>query len=171
MASQVVELQIDDRAFRRAALRLAQRSPDEIETVARTLVALGREYARDIITVVIYATPQRGDYKRTRYLIRSIYGAVERIGSGAVRMTIGAAAEYAIYNELGTLSGYPGENAAAEILEAARKQADSELIILEYGRPETGLEPRPFIIPALVMMERRLPGLVFAALKRLGEKS
>lgn len=159
-----VTVEVEDKALRRALGNLVTRTPAEVEAIARTLAGLGREWARDIITIAIYATPQRGGYQRTRYLLRSIYGAVDRINS-EYRVTVGAAANYTAANELGT---YDASVAPEEVLEAARAAA-SDLIVLEYGRPERGLEPRPFIIPALVMMERELPELVIRAYRRLVE--
>lgn len=138
-----------------------------MNTLVDTLAAVGREYARDIVTVLIYATPQRGGYRRTRTLIRSIYADVEYARRRRpARVQIGASAHYAIYNEMGTHDGYLGEDTPEEILADARA-AQSDLITLEYGQPEKGLEPRPFIIPALVMLEREAPQLILRAYRRM----
>lgn len=158
-----VRVEVDDKELRRALEQLRDAVPREVDLIARTLAGIGREYARDIITIAIYATPERGGYQRTRYLLRSIYGAVDSDKNASV-VTLGAAAEYSSYNELGT---YDGEVAPDEVLERARK-VKSDLIVLEYGDVDRGLEPRPFILPALVMLERRVPGLVAQAYRRLG---
>jgi len=144
---------------------MLRESPEQITLIAKALAALGREYARDIITVAIYATPERGGYRRTRMLLRGIYGDFRRIKGGA-SVELGASANYAAYNEFGTYDGYLGDSAPDEILEAARA-ARSDLIVLEYGNPGKGLEPRPFLIPALAMIERQAPGLIIRAYERL----
>lgn len=157
-----VSVSLDDKALVRALGRMRARAPEEVTIVARTLAAIGREYARDLITVMIYATPQRGGYKRTRFLLRSIFGEATKEGGTDV-VTIGAAAEYAVYNELGT---YDGATLPEDVLAEARRNR-SDLITLEYGSPERGLEPRPFILPAMIKLERELPGLVLIAYRRL----
>jgi hypothetical protein len=162
----VVDLTLDTREMRSYLATVQSRTPEAIDTIAQTLAALGKEFARDIVTVQIYATPQRGEYRRTRMLLRSIYSAVERIGTSGRAVVVGASVSYAAFNEYGTYDGWLGENASEEIVEAARR-ANSDLITLEYGRVEAGLEPRPFIIPALVMLERKAPELVMRAMRRI----
>jgi hypothetical protein len=162
----VVDLSLDTRQMQRYLATVQRQTPEAIDTIAHTLAALGKEWARDIVTVQIYATPQRGDYRRTRYLLRSIYSAVEKIGTSGRAVVVGASASYAAFNEYGTYDGWIGENASSEIVEAARA-VQSDLITLEYGRVEVGLEPRPFIIPALVMLERKAPELVMRAMRRI----
>lgn len=153
---------------------LEQQSPATTATIAKTLAAQGREYARDIITVVIYATPERGGYRRTRMLIRSIYSAVEQGEKGKVEVTVGASADYARWNEMGT--GDAGAEIGSSLDEAAERiLADAQatqqrLITLEYGNPGHGLEPRPFIIPALVMLQREAPELIARAYDRLARR-
>jgi hypothetical protein len=161
-----ISLSLDTREMQRYLVRLGREMPEAVATIAHTLATLGKEYARDIITVQIYATPQRGGYRRTRYLLRSIYSAVQAYKKDGHRIVVGASASYAAFNEYGTYDGWIGENASEEIVEAAR-QAQSDLITLEYGNVEVGLEPRPFIIPALVMLERKAPELVIRAMRRL----
>lgn len=161
-----VSISLDDRAFRRWLQRLEKQLPGTLDTVAKTLAAQGREYARDIVTVMIYATPERGGYRRTRQLIRSIYGANERRGSQH-RVVIGASVGYAPYNEFGTYDGYAGDDVAADEILAAARDSNARLITLEYGRVESGLEPRPFIIPAIVMVEREAPAMLAEAVRRL----
>jgi hypothetical protein len=162
----VVSLSLDTREMQRYLGQLNKEMPDAVATIAHTLATLGKEYARDIITVQIYATPQRGDYRRTRYLLRSIYSAVQSYENRGHRIAVGASASYAAFNEYGTYDGWLGENASSEIVDAARR-VQSDLITLEYGQVEVGLEPRPFIIPALVMLERKAPELVIRAMRRL----
>ncbi|MBA2666054.1 MAG: hypothetical protein H0U69_03345 [Trueperaceae bacterium] len=154
---------VEDRKLVRALGLIRSRAPGEMEIIARTLAAIGKEYARDIITVVIYATPQRSGYKRTRFLLRSIFGEFQKMERGHV-VTIGAAAKYAYFNELGT---YDSAILPETVLDDARRNR-SDLITLEYGSPERGLEPRPFILPAMIKLERELPGLVLTAYRRLG---
>lgn len=162
-----MSITVTDDSLLRAIANLAKRMPKELDLVAETLAAKGKEYARDIITVTIYSTPERSGYKRTRYLIRSIYSAVERgEGRHSYSIIVGAAANYSAYNELGTYDGYLGEDEAeAKILADARAD-QRELITLEYGDVERGLEPRPYILPSIVMLERELPDLLSEAMNR-----
>jgi hypothetical protein len=43
--------------------------------------------------------------------------------------------------------------------------AGDGLIQLEYGDPASGLEPRPWTIPAVVMVSRRVPAVVLRAIR------
>lgn len=164
-----VTIALKDRQLLAYMARLERDAPKMANTVAQTLAAIGKEYARDIITVAIYATPERGGYRRTRQLIRSIYAQVTHAQKGrGARVTIGASAGYAAYNEFGTYDGYQlagGAQAPTNIIAEARK-AKSDLIVLEYGDVQRGLEPRPFLIPALVMLEREAPDLIIRAYRR-----
>ena len=161
----LMTITVDDRELQAALVKLRQRAPHEIKLIAETLAALGKEYARDIVTVMIYATPERSGYKRTRFLLRSIYSEVQQ-RKGQTIITLGAGANYAAFNEFGTYDGWLGEGAEAQILADARA-AGSDLITLEYGNPGRGLEPRPFIIPALVQLEKKAPELVMRAVRRM----
>lgn len=167
-------MHLEDRKLRRYLRRLGKDAPGAMEIVAETLAAQGREYARDIITLVIYATPERGGYRRTRMLIRSIYSAVEKDEKGRLQVTVGASAEYALWNEMGTgdAGAAIGSNAdeAAERILADAQASRQRLITLEYGNPGHGLEPRPFIIPALVMLQREAPAMIAEATERLARR-
>jgi hypothetical protein len=162
----MVRIKITDRSLQHNMARLRARIPHELDTAAKTMAAIGKEYARDIVTVVIYQTPMRSGYKRTRFLLRSIYSTVKRSERGRV-ITVGAAADYSAYQELGTYEGYLGEGAAEEQILRDARAFGAFLITLEYGRVERGLEPRPFILPALIMLERELPYHVEEAIYRL----
>ena len=160
-----VVVDLDDRQMRQRLQQMQRTMPAEVDLIAETLAALGKEYARDLVTVMIYATPQRSGYRRTRWLIRSIYSAVERNMNNRT-IIVGAAAHYAAFNEFGTYDGWLGSDAEKQILQDARA-AHSDLIKLEYGDVASGLEPRPYIIPALVMLERKLPELTIRAIRRV----
>jgi hypothetical protein len=159
-----------DESLLRGMAQLAAHWPKELPIVMETLAALGKEFARDIVTEMIYATPQRGEYRRTRMLIRSIYSAVRQEGTTHL-ISVGASAHYAAFNEFGTYESWLGENADRQIIEASRgKQGSRDTLILlktEFGDPQGGLEPRPFILPALVMLERRLPEFIWRSLERV----
>jgi len=158
---------ITDDSLVRNLRRLQREAPQAMETMTLAAAAQGREFARDIVTQQIYATPQRSGYQRTRMLIRSIYGSTERFQNGGYAIIVGASAHYAAYNEFGTYQGYIGDDAVPdEIIERARRHR-GEPILVQYPPADSGLEPRPFILPALVMVERELPGMVREALYRL----
>ena len=161
-------LRIVDDTLARNLRKLAVNAPSMIETLLDVAGASAKEHARDIITRIIYATPMRSDYRRTRMLLRSIYHAVEKEGT-TYSVILGASAHYAAYNELGTYDGYMGDgDAEAFIIEDALSAARSgNLVVLEYGRPEKGLEPRPFILPALVMLSLDIPDMFREAVDRL----
>jgi hypothetical protein len=50
-----------------------------------------------------------------------------------------------------------------DILQMAAN-APGELIVLEFGSVEKGLEPRPFILPSWELMRREMPRTVYEAL-------
>jgi len=164
-----VTLTIDDRAFIRHMERVQREAPREFHAIATTLAAQGRELARDNVTHQIYATPQRSGYKRTRLLIRSIFGEAEATPTGAM-VTIGAAAHYAAYNEFGTYDGFDmlgGSGGALGNLIYLSRQVNGDARQLEFGQVERGLEPRPYIIPALIQLEMMAPEMMAAAHQRL----
>ena len=125
----------------------------------------GKEHALELINTLIYNTPQRGGYIRTGALRRSIEFYVR---GNQYSTSIYAVAgrdlirPYAKFNEQGTRESHVS---AEDILAQARSTV-GELILLEYGRGRGGLEPRPFMYPTLIFMERILPEEVYAALQR-----
>lgn len=123
-----------------------------------------REIAVDIVNAQIYDTPERG-YDRTGALRSSIYSAKDRRTRTKWRVIVGARGgaggrEYALYNERGT---YRGRVSLVSIRRRAEVMAG--LILLQYGDPSKGLEPRPWTIPTVVMLSRYFPTMVKQAVK------
>lgn len=132
--------------------------------MARYLALEGRERARDIVTQQIYATPQRGGYRRTYSLLRSIYGEARKSGFTHV-VIVGAAVDYATYNELGTYDNYyPGIE--QDIMDRALAEG-SRLPIVTFPKEGIGLEPRPFVIPAIASLYNDLEDLLEQAYRRM----
>ena len=157
---------IEDDSLVRNLRRLQREAPQALGVVADAAAAKGREFARDIVTQQIYATPRRSDYVRTRMLIRSIYSSTSRSGT-SYAVIVGASAHYAAYNEFGTYEGYIGDDEIPdEIIDRARRSR-GEPIVLQYAPAAKGLEPRPYILPSLVMVERELPTMVREAIYRM----
>ncbi len=127
--------------------------------VAMQRVAVtGLQHALRLLDLLIYDTPERG-YTRTRRLRRSMRTFIREENGGPVLYLINDArskqgAPYPVYNELGTrkLARSP-----ADILNAARKQVPTDLVLIEFGRGKGGLEPRPFFFPTLAVIEHALP--------------
>lgn len=138
----------------------------ELARVATLLAQDAEEHARRLVTILIYNTPQRSGYDRTGALRESIKAFPQKLGSEEwivrVGATSGPGAEYALFNEAGTLEG---SVTFEEILAQARGAA-GDLIILEFGRPSRGLEPRPFIIPTAVHTVRVAPAFILQAVRR-----
>lgn len=121
--------------------------------------------ARRIITLLIYSTPERG-YIRTGALRDSIFAGAFQAGDDNWVITVGATGsnerEYALFNELGTLGGHRSFD---EIL-AEASGTTGDLILLEFGQPSSGLEPRPWVIPSVVGVVKKAPPLVIQAVRR-----
>jgi hypothetical protein len=159
-----IDLEIEAHLHRRSLKKIATLTDREIAAVARFLAVEGRERARDIATAQIYATPQRGDYKRTYTLLRSIYGEVRKVGFSHI-IIVGAAADYAIFNELGTYDNtFPGiqDQIALDAFDTGSARP-----LLTYPKNGRGLEPRPFIIPAVVALYNNLVSLLDQAYARV----
>lgn len=130
----------------------------------------GLSHALTLLDRLIYDTPQRGGYVRTRRLRRGMRTFVREETEGPVLYIINDArskkgAPYPVYNELGTRSGF---RPVDRILSQARRQLPTSLVLLEFGRVSGGLEPRPFFFPTLAFMEYQIPiELERALLRRL----
>lgn len=127
--------------------------------------------ATEIINALIYRTPERGGYKRTGALRDSIEAVWVNVGDrwSLILTASGGAGgrRYALFNEAGT---YDGAVSLQSILARARRD-DRALILLEYGDPATGLEPRPWTIPTVVMMRRDFPKEFAAAVASAEKKA
>lgn len=138
---------------------------DNIDASMSELTDGAEDLAWDLINAQIYDTPPRGGYDRTGALRDSIHAAKDRRGKsvwGLYLGAIGGAAGriYALYNERGTWGG------RVTLQSIQRKAMQTKGIIrLQYGDPKSGLEPRPWIIPTMVMMVREFPNRVRDAVK------
>lgn len=128
------------------------------------------QHALRLLDALIYSTPPRGGYERTRRLRRGMQVFVREEGEGPVLYVINDArsprgAPYSVYNELGTRTGATSPDA---ILNRARGMVPSELILIQFGRVSGGLEPRPFFFPTVAYAEHLIPiELEQALLERL----
>lgn len=155
---------IDLSGLERHYKTLQAETMQNIDAGMSDLTGEARELAVDIVNAQIYDTPERG-YDRTGALRDSIYTAKDRPKRTKWRLLVGARGgaggrEYALYNERGTYSGRVS-------LQSIRRRAEAMqgLILLQYGDPAKGLEPRPWTIPTLVMVARFLPKLVADAVR------
>jgi hypothetical protein len=128
------------------------------------LAVSGEAHALRAINELIYWKEERG-YQRTGDLRASIHAfAVEQ---GKVwKVYLVATAPYAAFNERGTFGSrgpWTGRVSVQDILQMAAN-APGELIVLEFGSVEKGLEPRPFILPSWELMRREMPRTVYEAL-------
>ena len=140
-------------------------SIDNIDEGFTRLEGEAQDAARRLIDKQIYDTPERG-YERTGKLAQSIYAFKKRTSKNTWQLTVGAFGGaggrlYALYNERGT---YGARVSLESILKAAR-EVQADLIVLEYGNPASGLEPRPFVIPTVVRVHNEIPGMVLNAIR------
>lgn len=138
--------------------RLESLAIDKIDEGFTRLEGEAEALARQLIDVQIYDTPPRG-YARTGELKRSIYAFKARRGRDSWEIVVGAYGGaggrlYALYNERGT---YGSRVTLESILQRALQ--------LEYGNPGQGLEPRPWVIPSVVMVSRQVPAMVLKAIQ------
>lgn len=144
----------------------------ELANVVRQLTQEAEAYATELITVMIYDTPQRGGYERTGMLRDSIVASSHQLASDRWEIRVYARGgaggrEYALFNELGTFDNHR----SFEQILAAANVATARLIELNYGRPGKGLEPRPWVIPTAVHVARRAPLLILEAVRKAGRAS
>ena len=128
------------------------------------------QHALALLDALIYDTPPRGGYERTRRLRRGMKTFVREEDGGPVLYIINDArskrgAPYPVYNELGT---YANARNPADILAAAQGRVPSNLILMQFGKVGRGLEPRPFFFPTVAYAEHIIPiELERALLERL----
>lgn len=138
---------------------------DGIDAAMSELTDGAEEMAWDLINAQIYDTPPRGGYERTGKLRDSIHAAKDRPSRAKWLLYLAAIGgaddrEYALFNELGTRGG----RITRESL--LRKALQTKGIIrLQYGNPKSGLEPRPWTIPTIVMISREFPSRVREAVQ------
>lgn len=139
-----------------------------IHAAVRDLAGDAKESAIDLINLQIYDTPARGNYVRTGALRSSIHAEAERSGATRWSIVIGAVGgaggrKYALFNERGTW----GSRVTLESIRARAEAAKTHqgLIRLQYGDPKSGLEPRPWITPTIVMIAFYFPELVLTAIR------
>lgn len=160
----MLKLDVDVSGLESLASDFRRTLPGELLGVAYDLSQQAEQDAKTEITRVIYNTPERGGYERTGALRDSIKGfaQVDRAG-----VTVGLEArggaegrEYASYTELGTRGSFRD---VASILADARDAPFGALA--SYSR-STGLEPRPYLYPALAEAERNLEGAILDAVDK-----
>lgn len=152
----MIKFKVDISGLERHYKTLQSEVRKNIDAVMTRAVPTAEEAAVEVINKQIYNTPERG-YERTGVLRDSIYAVVIKKPPHIWELEIGAlgssARSYALYNERGT---YAGRMELDDIMRDAIRASARVLIKLEYGDPAKGLEPRPWTIPAVVMMNRDL---------------
>lgn len=152
-----VNLNIDLSVLERHFNSLDLEVKSQLDRTFNRLEGDAEAIATEIINALIYRTPERGGYKRTGALRDSIEAAWVQVGDRwSIILTARGGAggrTYALYNEAGT---YDGAVSLDSILRRARAN-QAALILLEYGDPASGLEPRPWTIPTIVMLRRDFP--------------
>lgn len=164
MARKKRTLTVDISGLRAHHRALHKHVPSNLNTAVSEAATEAREIAVDIVNAQIYDTPERG-YDRTGALKDSITARKERPSKTKWRIIVSARGgaggrEYALYNERGTYDG-------RVTLESIRKRAEvmAGLILLQYGNPSKGLEPRPWTIPTMVMVSRFFAEMVMQAVR------
>lgn len=160
----MLKLDVDLSGLESLASDLQRTLPGELLGVAHDLSQQAEQDAKTEINRVIYNTAERGGYERTGALRDSIKGfaEVDRVGVTVGLEARGGAGgrEYASYNELGTRGSFRD---VASILADARDAPFGALA--SYSR-STGLEPRPYLYPALAEAERNLEGAILDAVDK-----
>lgn len=164
-----VTTSVDLTAFQRRATRVKSEVYSGLMQVVRDLTREAEDYATELITVMIYDTPERG-YDRTGMLRDSIVATSHMLSNDRWEIRVHARGgaggrEYASFNELGT---YDLRRSFEDIL-AAAEFANARLIELNYGRPGKGLEPRPWVIPTAVHVAREAPALILELIRNAGK--
>lgn len=130
--------------------------------LAEDLKVQGVSDTQQRLDLMIYSTPERG-YERTGKLRESIHGDASADGDGlTVALSGGPGARnksYSEYNELGTF----GSRVSLDRALKDARAADDPLGLPAYPR-SSGLESRPFVLPALAEMEDRLEEQLFRVL-------
>lgn len=146
-------------------LEQLKRIPDEeVREGLDQLRVDGVDHARELLDRLIYMTPMRGGYRRSRALTNNVAGFVRR-ERGGYAIYIFDRENYAWFNELGT---YDYAVSPEEVINRARSRSNSQLVMVEYGREDgmSGLEPRPFLFPTMVWLEATLPEYLEQVLER-----
>lgn len=165
MARKAVKFNVDLSGWERHVKASDAGTRAALDTAFTQLSGEGEDYARELVDWQIYETPERG-YERTQALRRSIYAFKIKPSPNKYQVLIGAIGgaggrAYALFNERGT---YGGRITLQRILKDAIAVGPG-LILLEYGEASSGLEPRPFTIPAAVMVFRQFPNAFLVAVR------
>lgn len=159
-------LDIDLYAFERDLQAFDRELGEDLLGVGDDLAKQAEADARQRLETLVYSTPQRGGYERTRMLIDSVQGSTAPTPTG-VEVTLEAVGgnggrQYAAANETGTRARYvPLET----LLREARADPDP-LGMRPYERGPGGLEPRPYVAPAMARAEDELPEVVLEAVSK-----
>lgn len=146
---------------------LESRVPREVDSGVSRLESGAERTAIRIINRQIYETPPRPPYVRTGALRDSIYAVKDRSAKWRWAIMVGAVGgaggrSYALYNERGTRAG---RVSLSSIRARALAETARGLILLEYGDPASGLEPRPWVIPTVVMTAREFERVFLDAVR------
>lgn len=156
-----IKFKVDTSGLEEHYKTLMREIQKNVDAVMTKSVSTAEEVAVEIINKQIYNTPERG-YERTGALRDSVYAVLIKKPPHVWELEIGAlgssARSYALYNERGTYAGRMELDAIMRdaIMRDAIRASARVLIHLEYGDPASGLEPRPWTIPAVVTMNREL---------------
>lgn len=133
---------------------------NHILSVMRDVMKDALNHAERVMDALIYDVdpydrPSFYPKPRTGHLKRSISGFVRREANG-IGLYLFNRADYARYNELGTLSSAVSIEEVRNRAEAAALK-NKDLVLVHYTAGRGGLEPRPHIIPTLVFIEFNIP--------------
>jgi hypothetical protein len=160
-----VKVSVNISGLERYFFNVDQQFRAEMERVILNLTQEAEATAKQILTVLVYDTPETERYRRTGALLRSVYAVSQKVSQGNWLIRIGASGsderQYAWFVETGTFAGH---RTFDQIL-ADAQAATAELIVLEYGRPSKGVQPKPFVVPSLVHTVQRAPPLIIQAVK------
>lgn len=131
-----------------------------------TLRAYGATHLERLMDALIYGTPPRKYYKRTKKLRGLARVRYRTLVSGRALFVI-SAAPYSHFVEYGTLEGWtPAEQIYAESVAKAEEGEIDQVVLIEHGRVSEGLEARPIVYPTVAYLTAILPTVVYQELMR-----
>ena len=159
-------IEIDLFAFEQDLQRFDRELGDDLLGVGDDLGRQAESDAKARLETLVYGTPQRGGYERSRMLIDSVQGSAVSTREG-FEVTLEAVGgnggrQYAAANETGTRARY----VPLETLLREARASDDPLGMSPYERGPGGLEPRPYVSNAMAAAEDGLEKPVLGAVSK-----